>query len=350
VHQYTIQSDGSLAPLSKASVSTGVGPSAIIADPGGRFVYVSNSGDGTISQYSVGATGSLTALSPAFVSVSGQFFPPVGLSLSVDPKSRFLYAVVLPHDPPGTAASIAQYAISSDGTLTPLAPAYVSVPSSIVGPLAIDPNGQYAYAAGWSSAPGGQVSQYAIGSDGMLSPLTPATVAASQTAIGVAVAPSDQTAYVLSTCVDSTCDGQVALYSIGANGALMAGSNTLTGGHVNPVALVADGTGSNAYLLANFMGVDTNTGAVYQYAIDSTGTLVSDTPASLGVSSGALAESTYGSHLYVLSANYVGFASGAQTGGYIDSYNVGTDGRLSAANTTPIVSGRLTGMTLVVAQ
>lgn len=216
--------------------------------------------------------------------------------------------------------------------------------------LAIDPGGPYAYAAGWRSAPGGLLSQFAIGGGGTLSPLTPVTVATTQTAIGIAVAPSGQTAYVLSTCVDSACDGQVAPYMIGANGALTAtGSNTLTGGHVNPVAMVADGAGSNVYLLTNYMGVDTNTGAVYQYAIGSMGTLVSDTPASLGVSSGAVAESTYGSHLYVLSANYIGFTSGAQTGGYIDYYDMGTDGRLSAVNTTPVVRGWLTAMAVVVA-
>jgi hypothetical protein len=350
VYQYAIKSDGSLAPLSIASVSTGAGPTSIVADPSGQFVYVANSRDATISQYAVGATGSLTALSPAVVSVAGPFSVAAGLALSADPRGRFLYIAVSPQDPPGPVASVAQYAIGSDGTLTPLDPAFINVPSTVVGPLAIDPTGQYAYAAGWSNALGGQVSQFAIGGGGTLSPLTPATVAATQTAIGVAIAPSGQIANVLSTCVDSTCDGQVAPYKIGANGALTAtGSNTLTSGHVNPVAMVADGAGSNAYLLTNFMGVDTNTGAVYQYAIGSTGALVSDTPASLGVSSGSVAQSTYGSHLYVLSANYIGFTSGTQTGGYIDRYDMGTDGRLSAVNTTPVMRGWLTAMTLVVA-
>src|SRR4029077_6409729 len=114
--------------------------------------------------------------------------------------------------------------------------------------------------------------------------LAPASVAATREAIGVTVAPSGETAYVLSTCVDDACDGQVEQYTIGATGALTStGAITLTGSHVNPIAMVTDGAVSSAYLLTNFMGVDTNAGAVYQYAIDNTGALVADMPTSLGV-------------------------------------------------------------------
>jgi 6-phosphogluconolactonase (cycloisomerase 2 family) len=350
VYQYTIGPDGSLTPMSVASTPAGVTPTAMVSDPTAHYVYAVNLGDDTISQYAVGAGGVLMALSPPAVSVTGPFPYAAGYSVSVDPSGRFLYVVTMPQDPPGLSASIAQYSIGSDGTLTPLVPAYVSVPASASGPLAIDPSGQHAYLAGATSAPGGQVSQFSIGADGTLAQLAPATVLATRAAIGVTIAPSGQTAYVLSTCVDNACDGQVAQYTIGANGVLTStGAITLTGSHVNPVAMVTDGTGSSAYLLTNFMGVDTNTGAVYQYAIDSTDALVSDTPTSLGVASGYVAESTYGPHLYALSANAVGFASGSPAGGHVDHYAIGSGGLLAAVSTTPVVASLPTAMALVAA-
>ena len=183
-----------------------------------------------------------------------------------------------------------------------------------------------------------------------LSPLTPATVAVTQGATAVTIAPSGQTAYVISTCIDTACDGQIERYTIGVNGTLMpTGVATLTSAHVNPVEMVTDGSGSSVYLLANAMGVDTNAGAVYQYAIDSTGALVANTPASVSVASGAVAESTYGSNLYALSANAIGFASGLPPGGHIDHYVIGSGGLLTAVSTTTVAGSLPTSMTLVVA-
>jgi 6-phosphogluconolactonase (cycloisomerase 2 family) len=348
VYQYSIASDGSIAPLSIASVPTGVTPTAVVSDPSGRYVYVVNSGNATISQYSVGTDGSLVALSPAVVRIAGPF-QFAGFSLSIDPGGQFLYVVGSPRDPPGPpTASIAQYSIQSDGTLVSLAQAYLTLSVSASGSLAIDPGGRRAYLPGATNAPGGLVSQFSINPDGTLSPLMPATVAAAQGTVAVTIAPSGQTAYVMSTCIDTACDGQIEPYTIGANGTLTpTGVVTLTGAHVNPVEMVTDGSG--AYLLANAMGVDTNAGAVYQYAVESTGALAADTPASLSVASGSVAESTYRTSLYALSANAIGFASGQPPGGHIDHYVIGTGGLLTAVSTTTVAGSLPTSMTLVVA-
>src|SRR5205807_8011333 len=40
VSQYTVASDGSLAPMSTAVVATGSGPRSLAVDPSGRFAYV----------------------------------------------------------------------------------------------------------------------------------------------------------------------------------------------------------------------------------------------------------------------------------------------------------------------
>ncbi len=348
VYQYSIGSDGSVAPLSIASVPAGVTPTGVVSDPSGRYVYVANSGDATISQYAVGTGGGLVALLPAVVRIAGPF-QFAGFALSVDPGGQFLYVVGSPRDPPGPTASIAQYSIQSDGTLASLAPASLTLSVSASGSLAIDPGGRYGYLPGATNALGGLVSQFSINSDGTLTPLTPATVAATQGTIAVTIAPSGQTAYVISTCIDTACDGQIEPYTIGADGTLTpTGVVTLTGTHVNPVEMVTDSSGSSVYLLANAMGVDTNAGAVYQYTIDSMGALVADTPASLTVASGAVAESTNGSNLYALSANAIGFASGLPQGGHIDHYVIGSGGLLTPVSTTAVAGSLPTSMTLVV--
>jgi hypothetical protein len=159
------------------------------------------------------------------------------------------------------------------------------------------------------------------------------------TAVAIALVPND-TAYALSRCVDLACDGEIAHFSIGADGTLAAtGASTLTGGHVIPLALLTPGSGpspNSGYLLANLMGVDTNAGFIYQYAIDvTTGSLHAYAPASLAISSGAVAEGMSGLSLYALSANQVGSIPGSP-GGHVDHYFVGPDGLLTAAGTTPV--------------
>ena len=348
VYQYSIGSDGSVAPLSVASVPAGVTPKAVVSDPSGRYVYVANDGDATISQYAVGADGGLVALSPAVVRIAG--LQNAGYTVSIEPSGKFLYVVGSPRDLAGPSATIAQYSIQSDGTLASLAQAYLNLSVYASGSLAIDSSGRYAYLAGAASAAGGLVSQFSINSDGTLAALTPATIAAMQGTVAVTIAPSGQTAYVISICVDTACNGQIAPYTIGANGILTpSGVVTLVGSHVNPVEMVTDGSVSGVYVLANAMGVDTNAGAVYQYEVDSAGALAADTPASLPVASGAVAESTYGSNLYALSANAVGFVSGQPPGGHIDHYLIGSGGLLTAVSTTTVTGSLPTSMTIVVA-
>jgi VCBS repeat-containing protein len=348
VYQYTVGPDGSLTPMGITSVATGVAPTAMVPDPAGHYVYVANLGDATISQYAVGMAGELSPLSPAVVSIGGPFPRAVGGWMSVDPSGRFLYVVTLAQDPAGPSAAIEQYSIGSGGALTPLTPAYVDVPAFGYGPLAIDPSGHYAYLAGQANAPSGQVSQFSIGDDGTVSPLVPAAVAATAGAVSVTISPNGDSAYVLSVCVDSACDGQVSQYAIGASGALTStGNTTLTGSHIYPAAMAIDDSGSSAYLLTNFQGVDTNTGAVYQYAINGTGALVPDTPGSLGVSSGAVGETASGTNLYALGSNAVASPIGSQSGGQVDQYRMGSSGVLAAIGTTPVAAGLPTAIVVV---
>jgi 6-phosphogluconolactonase (cycloisomerase 2 family) len=347
VYEYAVGPDGSLATLSTASVPTGVGPVAIAPDPSGRYVYVVNSGDGTLSQYAVGTDGQLSALSPASVSISAAL---VGFTritgVAVDPSGHYLYVTVTGGDP-APATTLAQYSIGSDGTLAPL-PAATQSLATFGGPLVIHPSGNYAYVAGITAAPDARISEYSRDASGLLTPLVPPTISNTVNATGIYVVPTGQAAYVFGVCIDSVCDGQISQYRVGVDGVLTATGNVaVTGSHVNPVAIVSDATGSNAYVLTNLMGVDTNIGAVYQYAIASTGALVPGTPASLSVASGAVALAIDGSHLYALSANAVGFASGSPPGGFVDHYVIASGGQLSAAGAVVVSGGRPTALALL---
>src|SRR4029077_18717929 len=73
VSQYTIGTDGSLAPMAAATVAAGAKPQSVTADPSVLYVYVANRGSSTISQYTIGASGALTANAPP--SVPGQSVP-----------------------------------------------------------------------------------------------------------------------------------------------------------------------------------------------------------------------------------------------------------------------------------
>jgi 6-phosphogluconolactonase len=57
-----IGAGGVLAPMTAATVPAGAGVSAVTIDPTGHFLYATNRGDATISQFSIGVDGSLTPM------------------------------------------------------------------------------------------------------------------------------------------------------------------------------------------------------------------------------------------------------------------------------------------------
>jgi YVTN family beta-propeller protein len=78
ISMYSIVSDGSLIPLSTATIATGTTPVSIGISPSGANVYVSNFDDNTVSMYSINSsTGVLSALStpvaagtnPSFIAI-----------------------------------------------------------------------------------------------------------------------------------------------------------------------------------------------------------------------------------------------------------------------------------------
>ena len=122
VSQYTINADGSLAPMTPATVTSIGGPQSVTVDPSGRFVYVANASDGNVSQYSIGTNGALTAITTAIASGAG------AQSVTVDPSGRFAY-VANSND-----SNVSQLRIGVNGSLTTITPALANpgtLPASV---------------------------------------------------------------------------------------------------------------------------------------------------------------------------------------------------------------------------
>ncbi len=133
-------SAGVLTPVTGSPFTTGRAPSGIAISPNGYFLYVANTNDNTISEFSIEASGqslpagSLTELegSPVGETYQGP------LALLVDNTGNYLYVANK------TSGNVAGYSISSGGTILVL-------PNSPFGAggnpgfLAIDPSGDFLF-------------------------------------------------------------------------------------------------------------------------------------------------------------------------------------------------------------
>jgi 6-phosphogluconolactonase (cycloisomerase 2 family) len=190
VSQYTIGSDGSLGLIGTVSPGVATAPVSVTVDTSGRYAYVANSGEDSVSAYSIDSgTGALTQIVCAVSCVGNNFAAEtVPVSVTVDPSGRYAYVANS-----GANNSVSQFTIGSDGTLSAMTPS--SVLSGGFDPVSVtvDPNGKYAYVANSSS---NTVSQYSIGNDGTLTALATPTVVTGFGPASVTVDPSGKYAYV----------------------------------------------------------------------------------------------------------------------------------------------------------
>jgi len=293
VSQYNIEADNSLTPMNPPAVinpgmkTLGVWPSAVIVDPTGSFLYVANSADDTLSQFSIGSGGQLTPLTPATVPAGTQ---PVSIAVTGGPSGGHVYVANSGAGVPAGVGSVSQFSIRADGTLTPLNPATVSAGAS---PVAI--------------------------------------------AIDQTIAPFG-TAFVMSDCDGSTCTGSIRPFAVGAGGELTAtGAVATTGDHYDAVGMVTDQSGTNAYVLTNLMGVDTDNGALWQFSVGNTGALSTANQPTLSIGPAARAQTLFDDRLCVLTSN-VAIGGNAGSGGSINCYTLGAGGLPTLAASTTLAA------------
>lgn len=140
----------------------------LCASPGlahGSFVYVTNYGDGSVSQFRANPDGTLTPLDPPSVRAY-----PRCHSLVADPMGRYLY-VLSSLEFSRLDCLVSQFRIGPNGRLTPLSPASVLVPykGQEGGPFLVtaDPSGRFVYVPGRD----GTIAQFRIQTGGALAPL-----------------------------------------------------------------------------------------------------------------------------------------------------------------------------------
>jgi len=127
------------SPFSFASLST-PNPQFVVASPTAGFIYVSNGASGTISMFSVGASGTLTEIAPALSIGAGATVA----GIVIDPKGQFLYAADSANN------KIASFSIAAGGGLTPVAGSPFAAGTKPVA-VAVDSNSSFLYAANQGS-------------------------------------------------------------------------------------------------------------------------------------------------------------------------------------------------------
>jgi 6-phosphogluconolactonase (cycloisomerase 2 family) len=136
------------SPFPLPSLSAGQAQSMVVS-PAASFLYVSNGTDGTIAQIAFDANGQLTANSPSTVSPSTIFGGPVATlaGMAIDPKGQFLYAADSANN------KIFSFSIPSSGALAPVAAFTLAQTTAETTPVAVavDATSSFLYTANHGS-------------------------------------------------------------------------------------------------------------------------------------------------------------------------------------------------------
>jgi len=147
ISSYSITS-GSLAAAS-GTAKTGSIPMGLAIDPGGKFLFVANQGSSNVSVFSISGTGLTAVAGSPFTTVPAGLSYPNGTlptALAVSNSGKFLYVASQ------LADFVSAFSINStSGALTPLGVPFYNVGASPSG-LAISPNGGFLYVANAGSA------------------------------------------------------------------------------------------------------------------------------------------------------------------------------------------------------
>jgi 6-phosphogluconolactonase (cycloisomerase 2 family) len=179
---------GSPFPVSPEAL-TGSGPAAVVLTPDGKFLYVVNQFDSSVTQFSVDSAGALTRVTSYLTGTA----PSAAAIAVTSDKSNFLYIAN------SGSNNVSAYAIciqissicgAADGTLGELTDSPFSAGLNPVS-LAPSAEGVFLYVADEAS---NQVSQYKISAGtGALTALDQATISTGLNPVAVAVRPSSTT-------------------------------------------------------------------------------------------------------------------------------------------------------------
>jgi 6-phosphogluconolactonase (cycloisomerase 2 family) len=294
--------------------------SAPAAASAAHSVYLTNFSPASVATFAVGAVGALTQQGPG-VPTGSNAAGPEGLAMT--PDGRYLYVGNV------FAGTIQEFAVDVDGQVTargePVPSSGDTAVSDSPGSLVVSPNGQNLYAANL----GGNVATFSIGADGALTfeSKTTSGICCTSGPQAVAITANGQFVYVANSDA-----GTVSTFTVGAGGALTqqgTGVITGTGASSKPWSLVVSPNGQ--YLFVANRGQ----GTVSTFTIGAGGAL---TQVGTGVVSGrnngpgtfALAITPNGENLYA--------ANSGQSS--VSTFTIGAGGALTQQGTGTMTMGR----------
>ncbi len=214
---------GTLSPVPGSPFAAGPNPTKLAIDAGGKFLFVTNRGDGSVSVFSIAANGALSSVAANVPSGQAAWAP------AVDPLGKFLYVTNALDN------TVSAFSISSSGALTPVTGSPYPVGAGSMG-IAMDPSGQFLYVTNSSS---NNISAFTInGTTGSMSPVTGSPFMAGQGPGAAAIDPSGKFLIVA-----NGMDNTASVFSIDVT----TGALTAVGGPVAtdeyPIGLAFDPAG-----------------------------------------------------------------------------------------------------------
>jgi urocanate hydratase len=233
IGQYSIGAGGALSLIQ--TTATGMSPAQPVIDATNKYLYVQNIGSNSVSEYSIGGNGALTSIGPGSIATGTLPF-----GIGIEPSNKYLYATN--NDDTGGQGTISEYSIGANGVLTALNPAKIVADANSPGldKIAFDPTGKYAYV---TNSTLNLVEEFQIGSNGQLTKF--GTVAAGAYARSIILDKSGTYVYVVNSSAGTISEYSIG--SGGALTTLGPGTVNITGG-TNPFDITLDPTGHYVYV------------------------------------------------------------------------------------------------------
>lgn len=333
---------GALTTVGTSSV--GKGPVGIVANSTGTFLYVSNSTDGSISVFTIGPNGTLTTQqsqtglsSPQGLAIDGTvhlYAAEAGnnnvaeLQITASPSGTLqLNAEASAGTSPAWVVvagshvyvtnmgdnTISQYSANSSGLLTPLSPATVATGAGPDG-VAADSANMFVYAANRGES---TLTPYTINATtGALNPVDLSKAGNGVT--GVAIDESAKFVYA-----SNNVDNSITEYAIDpSSGAPIPFATFQEPSGSGPQAMASNPTQELVYVINN------GANQLESFKVNSDGSLASVTPIATGTGPTAVALDLTGSFAYV-----------TNTAGNVSEFSLGADGSMSSIGTAAAGNG-----------
>jgi 6-phosphogluconolactonase (cycloisomerase 2 family) len=244
IHAFDEKSTGDLSSAGVPSFATIPRPVSIALHPSRNFLYVPNQTSNTVSGFTIDHTSGVltpigTALAPTPVCNPGVCSNPIGIA--VNSGGQFLFVLNQGSALPAVPASISVFNIDQTrGLLSPISGspfAFASLSAPNPQFLAISPTQGFLYV---SNGTAGNISAFAIGASGALTELgSPVSLGAGAVAAGLAIDPKGQFLYAADSANNKIASFNVAGGPLAAVGSFPAGTK--------PVAVTVDNTSSFVY-------------------------------------------------------------------------------------------------------